>query len=46
MFNMPIFGEWTIIVRVDMCAHLTTLAYFGSHTHEHVQVELVWVVFR
>lgn len=37
---MPIFREWTEIVRVARSAHLTTLLFAGSSKHEFVQIGL------
>lgn len=42
---MPIFHEWTVIVRVAWTAHFTTRAYVGSGNREFVNVGLEYIVF-
>lgn len=34
---MPIFSEWTVIVRVARSVYLTTLAFVSSYNLESVQ---------
>lgn len=44
MFNIPIYSEWTDIVRVTRCANPTIFASVVSGNREFMQVILEWAV--